>query len=343
MPETELLVRFKNFIIYLSFFTTLSAQTFPDKVVDSLLAAGINQILLQNYSVAKNTFAFLEKTYPDNPLGNIYMAATEIAKSADYEEGFHNQYIDSLLDEARKKTKKLLNKDNKNLWNNYYQALISGYSAYYNALQNNIFTALSNGVKSLKSFKKCMEIKPNFYEAYIAAGTYTYWKSAKTKYLLWLPFIKDDRKKGINLLEKAVKHSSYNFYLAAYSLIWIYIDYRENNKAIYLAKKMLKKYPESRFFKWSLARAYEDTDINKSISTYKEILTSLETLKFRNMYNDIVLKHKLAMLYYKKNDKNKALKLCNEILDFEINSVKIKQRLEKRIERVKQLKRKLLK
>jgi hypothetical protein len=105
---------------------------------------------------------------------------------------------------------------------------------------------------------------------------------------------------------------------------------------------MLKNYPNSRFFRWGLARAYEDTDINKAISIYKELLKSIETIETRNKYNDVVLKHKIAMLYYKTKENDKALELCNEILDFEINSVKIKEKLEDRIERVKKLKKKLL-
>ena len=261
----------------------------------------------------------------------------------DYEEDFNNSYIDSLLTLAEKKTEKLLENDESNIWYNYYNALISGYKAYYQALQNSLLSALSNGVESLQSFKKCLEADPNFYEAYIAAGTYNYWKSAQTKSFSWLPFISDKREKGIKLLEKAVQHSTYNYYLAAYSLIWIYIDFNQSEKAILLSLKMLEKYPESRFFKWGLARAYEDTDLTKAIAVYKELLKSVETLKERNGYNDIVLRHKIAMLYNRNNEKNKALKLCNEILDFKINSVKIKNKLENRIERVKKLRKELLK
>ncbi len=341
MPEIELLARSK-FFFFLFVVANTFAQTHPNKIIDSLLTTGINEILLQNYSDANKIFVQLDKQYSNNPLGKIYLAATEIAKSVDYEESFNSNFIDSLLTLAEEKTETLLEQDENNIWYNYYNALIYGYMAYYQALQNNIMRALSNGVESLQGFKKCLETDSNFYEAYIAAGTYNYWKSAQTKFLSWLPFISDNREKGIKLLEKAVQHSTYNYYLAAYSLIWIYIDYEQSDKAISLSLKMLKKYPDSRFFKWGLARAYEDTDIDKSISVYTELLNSVETLENRNVYNDIVLRHKIAMLYNKKGEKKKALKLCNEILDFQINSVKIKEKLESRLERVKKLRKKLL-
>ncbi len=344
MPEIELLVRSKILLFFLLVVIHANsfAQTHPNKIIDSLLTTGINEILLQNYSDANKIFVKLDKQYPNNPLGEIYLAATEIAKSVDYEESFNSNFIDSLLTLAEEKTETLLEQDENNIWYNYYNALIYGYTAYYQALQNNIMRALSNGVESLQGFKKCLETDPNFYEAYIAAGTYNYWKSAQTKYLSWLPFISDNRKKGIEFLEKAVQHLTYNYYLAAYSLIWIYIDYEQSEKAISLSLEMLKKNPDSRFFRWGLARAYEDTDINKAIAVYNELLNSIETLENRNGYNDIVLKHKIAMLYYKKGEKKKALNLCNEILDFKINSVKIKDKLKDRLKRVKKLKEKLL-
>jgi tetratricopeptide (TPR) repeat protein len=182
-----------------------------------------------------------------------------------------------------------------------------------------------------------LEIDENFFEAFIALGSYNYWKSAQTKSLLWIPFIPDKRLQGIQFLEKALEGSSYNKYLAAYSLAWIYIDYGESDKAIDLSKKMLKDYNESRYFRWCLARAYQDVDKYKAIEVFKEILESIEKLPFRNQYNDIVIRHKIAMLYYDLGEYKKASNLCNEILDFNIKSNKIKDRLSDRLNRTKQL------
>ena len=56
------------------------------------------------------------------------------------------------------------------------------------------------------------------------------------------------------------------------------------------------------------------------------------------MFNDIVLKHKIAMLYDELGNYAESFKLCNEILDFNIKSDKIKIRLEDRLSRVKELK-----
>ena len=100
---------------------------------------------------------------------------------------------------------------------------------------------------------------------------------------------------------------------------------------------MLEKYEDSRYFKWGLARAYQDVNKHSAIEVYSQLLESVETRYERNQYNDIVLKHKLAMLYYEVNNLKEALKYCNEILDFDFNSIEIKERLTDRRERTQEL------
>ncbi len=337
MPGIEHLVRSSLFLFIIAAKIILG-QNHPNSTIDSLLKAGVNNIVLQNYQCAKIIFSELDNLFENEPLGKIYLAATEIAKSVDFEEELSEEYIDSLLSLAKDKTDKLLASDSDNLWYNYYDALIFGYKAYYHSISGNLISAFADGAFSLRLFQKCLEIDNNFYEAYIALGSYNYWKSAQTKSLLWLPFVSDNRDVGIEYLEKAIQSFSYNKYLATYSLMWIYIDYGESEKAVDLSLKMLDKYENSRFFMWGLARAYQDIDNEKAINVYKQLYESVEAIPDRNQFNEIVLKHKLAMLYDETGNFEKSLKLCNGILDFRFKSIKIKERLLDRIGRTEELK-----
>lgn len=342
MPGIELLVRYKILLLLL-LSNLLYGQNHPDKSIDSLLSDGIQNIVVQDYDSAFNVFIKLDQQFNTLPLGQIYLAATEIAKSVDYMEDINVEYVDSLLELASDKTELLLEANPDDLWNNYYEALIFGYKAYYYSISGSLIAAFSDGVQCLRSFHKCLEIDPNFYEAYTAMGTYNYWKSARSKAFLWLPFVADNREEGIKYLERAVESSTYNKHLAAYSLVWIYIDYGENQKAIDLSIKSLQEFQDSRFFKWGLARAYKAIDKNKTIDVYYDLLRSVETLENSNLFNNVVLMHKIAMLYDEIGDYSKSLKLCNEILAFDIKSDKIRQRLVERIKRVRELKESLIK
>ena len=340
MPEIEHLGRFK-IVLFLLISLNIYGQTYPVKKVDWLLRKGIDNIINQKYAEAETTFTQLSTQYKNIPLGNIYLAAAEIAKSFDYTEDFDEDQIETNLDKAEDIANSLIDKDDYNVWNIYFLALTQGYRAYYNALKENWLSAFDNGFNSVSNFEKCLDIDSTFFEAYAALGTYIYWKSRKTESLDWLPFVKDNKPEGISYLIKAVNKSSYNSYLAVNSLQWIYIDQKEYKKAIVLSDSIIAKYPHSRFFKWGLARSYEDVDKSKSISIYNEILNSYNNLSNINEINKITLKHLIAQQYDQIGEVGSALKLCNEILNTNLSDFE-KSKLRKRLERVRNLRQELL-
>ena len=343
MQETGHLARFNLliFIFSLLFLHSLYSQNYPDKTVDSLLKAGIHDIINQKYLEAENKFELLNKNYPLLPLGNIYIAATSIAKAYDFGEEYNLEFIDSNLEAAKESAENLLSSDKSNLWYNYFNALAEGYLAYFAALKGNWLSALSTGINSISAYEKCLDIDNRFFESYIAIGTFEYWKSRKMEFLDGLPFYEDRTKVGIDNLRTASDSASYNSYVAINSLIWIYIDQDEYRKAIELGEKTLNKFPGSRYFKWGLARAYEEINPAKSIKLYYEILNSFSDKNGRNYVNEITLKHLIAQQYLKLGEREKTLKLCNEILSIKKLNEFEHTKLDERIQRVTDLEKSL--
>ena len=326
------------FLLFIISFSFTSAQVYPDPVVDSLLKSGIEKILLQEYDLAKKDFVILEKKFPQIPFGKIYLSAFEIAKASDLAIPYNYNFIYQNLETAGEQAENLIDNDENNIWNYYFLALAKGYEAYFNALNRDWLSAFGGGISSVNIFEHCIEINPGFHESLIAIGTYKYWKSKETQFI---PFMKDEREEGIQLLERAVKNSSYNSYLAIHSLIWIYIDKRESEKAVELAESILVKYPGSRFFRFGLARAYEDIDLRKAIDEYYKIFNSFSEKQKPNRYNEILLKHLIAQQYNKLGEQSKALELCNEILSVKNLTEFENKKLEERLERVKKLQKEL--
>jgi hypothetical protein len=331
-------------IIYLFFsFQNLNAQVFPDKSVHKILKNGIELIINQKYDEAEKVFKRLEQTRKDLPLGKIYLAAVSIAKSYDYEQPFDEKYISEKLESAKKISERLLENDEHNIWNKYYYALTQGYLAYYDALKESWLNAFTTGLSSVSAFEDCLEVDSTFYEAKIAIGSYKFWKSKKTEFINWLPFIDDEKDLGIKFLKDAVEFSGYNSHLAVHSLIWIYIEQKNYDAAAKLAQTLLKEYPESRIFKWGLARANENIDPSKSISLYKEILDSYPVEIKSNKINEVTLKHIIAQLLIKQGTKLEAIKFCDDILSIKNYTDYEKDKLKSRLDRVKQLKNNLSK
>ncbi|MFC2102994.1 hypothetical protein ACFLSS_01045 [Bacteroidota bacterium] len=336
MQEIELLVPYKIFFFALSISLTNFhfAQKIPDAKVDSLLVSGIENIINQQYDDALYDFTVLDNDYPDLPLAKIYLAACKIAEAYDLAIEYDSDYIESNLEFAKNMAEELIEHDEYNIWYNYYFALAEGYLSYYNAINDNWLSAISTGMNSITAFGTCLNIDSTFYEAYIGIGTYEYWMSRNTEFLNGLPFYNNEAQIGIKKLREAVDKSSYNSYLAINSLVWIYIDQQKYTDAIEIAQSGVNDFPYSRYFKWGLARAYEDFDPVISISIYNEILNFFLTDSSHNRINEITLKHLIAQQYFKIGMIEKSLDLCEEILsinnltDYELSL------LENRLERV---------
>ena len=346
MLETVPLAHFRIIHLIILLFLSnliLIAQDYPDKKVDSLLKYGIRLIVNQNYSEAELTFKKLDSDFPELPLGKIYLAANKIAEAFDYSEQFDEEFISNNLESAREQALILLDKDDKNIWYNYFIALVEGYTAYFEALKRNWLSAFSTGFNSVSSFENCLELDEHFYESKIAIGTFAYWKSRETEFLSWMPFVNDDREFAISQLVSAIDSASYNRYLAINSLIWIYIDKQDHQSAITLAKKALTEFPGTRLFKRGLARAYEQVDRNEAIKIYSDILESYPPRENNTRVNEIVLKHKIAQQYAKTGRNEEALELCDQILSINNLSAFAQDKLESRLKRIRELRSELMK
>jgi len=339
MPETERLGLFKIyfFIFTILNFSEVTAQIYPDSTVNSLLQNGIQDVVNQNYSGANKIFNRLNIEYPSLPLGKIYLAANKIAEAYDYAENFDENYIRESLEAAKNQSEELIELDETNIWHRYFLALCEGYISYYEAINGNWFSALTTGVNSISEFEEILNVDEKFFEAYIAIGTFEYWKSRKLEFVSWLPFSSDTKNLGIDFLMTAIDSASYNSHLALSSLIWIYIDQKNYDDAIKIAEQALMDFPESRTFKWGLARAYEETNPLKAISLYQHILSSYPNLKSGNYINEITLKHLIAQQYARIGDKQNAIKYCNEILSMKNIPEQTLDEMSDRLERVREL------
>lgn len=345
MRGTEHLVHCRSIailVIALSISNFTYSQRFPNQEVNKLLDIGIEYVLNQNYDLAKVKFSLLEKNYPDLPFGKIYLAVADITKAFDNGEEVNSEAVVKNLDEALELSENLLDKNPTNIWNHYFVALSKGYKSYLRVLNGEWLSAISSGLSSVDYFDDCLEMDSTFYESYVALGTYKFWKSRKLEFLEWLPFIDDESEKGIKYLELALEKTSYNKNLAAVSLIWIYIENKNFQRAIEIAEKELKKNPINRTLKWALARAYEDLNSRKAIQLYNELLTAYKNIPDQNHYHEITLKHIIAQQFVKIGETREALRLCDEILSTNNLTEIIREKLADRLKRVKKLKKELM-
>ncbi|MBU2508038.1 MAG: hypothetical protein KJ799_15135 [Bacteroidetes bacterium] len=340
MLEIEHLARY-SLLILLFCSTFLFSQKYPNKSVDSALNRGLHQIVNQEFHSAKRTFENLDRNFPKLPFGKIYLCAVEITKSEAFGTEPDKVYIDSLFRSADDLIKKNFSADKKNIWSNYFSALLKGYRAYYNALQGDYFAALSEGLASISLFEECLKIDSAFYEAYTALGTYLYWKSEKTEMFTWLPFIHDEREQGIAMLRKATEHNGYNNFTASYFLIWILENEGLYAEALKVAENMVHQFPNSRFFRYGYAHLLTKSESKKAAAEFQKLLRRAKSDNDR--YNQVVAIQRLAELYFASGDYEKAKNLCDEALSIDGFSEYTKSKLSYRLNKLEEIRKSLAK
>ncbi|MBI5726404.1 MAG: hypothetical protein HY965_01020, partial [Ignavibacteriales bacterium] len=199
----------------------------------------------------------------------------------------------------------------------YYKSLTLSYRAIAKGVAGNWISALSAGYSAKNSFEDCVKLHNGFYDAYVAIGTWKYWSSEKMEFLTWLPFVHDERSDGIAYLQKAVKGNSFHYYFASHTLARIYIFNKQAAKALPLITPLLQSFPESRFFMWDIARAYEDIDKYRAIQEYLKLLSSYQKTKLPNNARVYFIYYILAKLYNNIGDVENAKVYIQYIPPFE--------------------------
>lgn len=298
-----------------------------------------NKVFAQDYEQALSISDSLIVTYPNNPMGYLFKAATIITRAIDFEDDLYLDTVKTLLLQAEEKNK-LINSKKDNGYNRQaINGMIKAINAYSKYKNGNWLGALLEGYKAVLNFNEALLEDPNSPEALMAIGIYTFWKS---KNIDWLPLVEDEKDKGIELLKNGLaKNSPFSFW-GNYSLVWMLIKHRKNTEAIKICNRLLKENPESRLFLWAIARAYEDIDLNKSIEYYKKTLRSIRMEKM-NGYNEITLLHIIAQLEVKRKNYIEAKSFIDKIEKVSKTlDLQVKKRLSSRLDRIQALKKKVL-
>ncbi|GJQ62858.1 MAG: hypothetical protein SCALA702_19110 [Melioribacteraceae bacterium] len=337
---TERLVLFRVIIFFLVA-SGLFAQDFGNRRAESLLFTAFDSVKNGEYDTAYSYFDTLDIEFPELSIGKIYKAGIIILKDYDYVLGYDPDSLYQLLDEAVELAEENYDNDPDDLLNVYQYAIALGLKGYYDALQKNYFSALTESIYSLQYFHECLEIDPEAYDAYVAIGSYKFWVSEVGKDVLYLPFIEDEREPGMHFLKLAIEKNTYHSYAAIHSLAFAYFYSKKFEKGIELLEDVLRKHPGNRIFAQLLADTYFNYDKEKAIILYNKLLERYRNSVIKSNVREVEILHKLAQIYEKLQKNELALNCCNNILEYKLNGFE-KSYLSGRLERVHNLRDKLI-
>lgn len=267
----------------------LRGQPLQDSLLHELLSEGIDLTLRREYEAADSVFKIIAHRFPSHPAGYVYQAAVLETRSIDHVSALRREPFDSLLKLAEDFSEEIINKQPDSPWGYYFLGTVLGYDAFARADRGDWFGGLRKGLSSVLQFKTSVEKDSLFYDAYTGLGTYYYWKSRKTEFLNWLPFITDDRAEGIRMLQRCAKLGTYNRFVALSALVTIFIDAGQYQKAEEVAREALSRYPMNRVFLWGLGDAlWKAQKHRQAAHVYEDLLDKVMSEKMANPYSEIL-------------------------------------------------------
>lgn len=204
------------------------------------------------------------------------------------------------------------------------KGIVEGFRANILLRVGNTISSASAALSMRKHLNECIQLNPNLFDAYVGLGSYDYWSS---KALSLLPFLGDNRERGILRIQEAEQKSILHSTTATTALIWINIDRKKYQEAVLQSEAMLKKYPNARTFLWSAGEAaYHSKDWNSSIRYYEVLLESLQSDDGqKNYFNELGCYHRLIEMYRKIGEIHRAKKYIQKA-----NSLRLSDEIKKR-------------
>jgi tetratricopeptide (TPR) repeat protein len=290
-----------------------NAQWKLESSLHSLVVSGIDFILKHEYDRADSVFNVVAHRYPEHPIGYLYQAAVMQAYTMDFDVPIEQEKFDSLLMRGENAAEKFSLP-----WSEYFLGTADGYDAYERVESGDWFGGVRKGMSSASQFEEIIGKDSSFYDAYVGIGTYYYWRSRKTEFLQWLPFVKDDRALGITMLIVGAERSEYNRFAAMSALISIYLDAEEYKQAEEWSRRGLNSYPENRIFLWGLATSLDRQNrFAEAASAYANLLENIVRGHAPHPYNEIVCRLNLVKSKIALNDTTNVLYHLKQLLSYE--------------------------
>lgn len=213
-------------------------------LIDSTMQ-GKRLIFQRKYDDALRLFDKIEQDYPDSVTGIFgKMAVWQIRMFENDDFRFRSQY-----EHEEKRYDKFamveLRADKASAWDLFVLGAGDGMRGFFRAREGKWFQALSHSLHAMRMFKKLKWQEPDLVDTDLGIGMYTFWRSAFTSSLKFLPFFGDHRAEGRSLVEKVSREGKYSQDLAMANLVFIYSQEKMLEHGVMMADSILQMYPEN--------------------------------------------------------------------------------------------------
>ena len=307
------------FIIFIAIFLSSKKASCALNPVQEPLRGKINrgiELTINNrFDEAIDLYRKLIEKYPRQPIGYFYTAATLQAKMLDAEDYSEQAEFYRLSDLAIHYAEELQERGDATGWTVFYEGSAYLYRSFMDSKKGKWFAAYKDAKRGVGRLEKAVALDSSLYDAYLGLGSFKYWKSAKADFLLWLPFISDERKTGIEMIRQSIAKGIFTYWIARDQLSWVLMDAGNYREAMQIARENSEAYPVSRFFKWTLVEAaYRNHDLEVCYQLYQNLLQGVRTIPDNNHLNELECLVRLAEIDLERQQWQQAHRYSDQAL-----------------------------
>lgn len=333
--------KLKILIILLLFQQLCFALNPFQEPVNSIVLKGMELTINNRYDEAAHLYQQLIDQYPYHPIGYFYKGTVYHAKMLDIENYDLIEEFYPLMDLVITLSDSLRKEDWEDSWLYFYEGSAYLYRSFIKSKTGSWFSAYRDARKGANLLEKAITIDSMLYDAYLGIGSFKYWKSARANFLLWLPFISDEREQGISLLYTAIEKGKFVKSVGRDQLCWILMNSGNYKKAFQLAEENAKLYPHSRFYKWTLAyAAFYSDQYELSYQLYDELFNEVQQLPENNHFNEIDCLVKMAEIMKKSEKWKESFHLADQALNIKLED-HVRKRAKNKLKRALEIRQEI--
>jgi tetratricopeptide (TPR) repeat protein len=319
MIDNKKMTLILSLLSLLLFSNQASSQVSMDsEEVDRIIFQGMEYVHQDETFKAVDEFKKLIELFPNDPIGYFYVSATLQTMMDDFRNYSYldefNKYMNLAIEKGEEREKR----GNLTAYDCLYLGGAVGYRGINKALTGDWFGGFVDGLKGKGYLEKASELNPELYDVYYGLGTYHFWKSLKSKIFWWLPFVKDNRQMGIDMIKLAIEKGKFAAEDAKYALVRIYVENKEYENAFAMIEKLMKSQPNKPFLLWFLGRAQFETKMYaKAINTYQILLNTLIGSPYYHPEGEVECRYYLALAYFENKNFEDSQEQIDAIVVFE--------------------------
>jgi tetratricopeptide (TPR) repeat protein len=275
---------------------------------------GLEYSYREEYESARVRFTAAIQEAPDDPAGYFFLCGMYGL----YMNDFSTDEVDGLflinLFQTIWTAREILRADSSDAWAHFYLGGAYAYRAFREQQKGSKWSALSHALTAVDELKKTVSLDSTIYDAYMGIGSYHYFVNYLWSYI---PFLGNNPERGIREMKLAMNEGRFVRVPAQEGLIHILLREKRREEAFRLASDLVLRYPNSRTFRWTLAKVYEDLkDWPAAAKEYRRLRRMIETGQPENLYNLAYCGHRLSHCLQESGEGEEAADLCRESLAF---------------------------